>query len=138
MDLGGRRAILWLAAGATVLTVGMVLYPELAFQGALRGLRIWWFVVFPALLPFFIAGQILMGLGVVHFLGVLLERLMRPLFNVPGAGAFVVAMGLASGYPIGAVLTGKLVRDGTLHPAEGERLLGFCNTADPLFTLQSL
>lgn len=121
------------AIAATAVTVCLVFYPELAFSAALRGLRIWWFVVFPALLPFFIAGQVLMALGAVHFLGVLLERFMRPLFNVPGVGAFVVAMGLASGYPIGAVLTAKLYRDGQVNTAEAERLMSFCNTADPLF-----
>ena len=45
-----------------------------------------------------------MGMGVVHFIGVLMEPLMRPLFNVPGTGAFVLAMGIASGYPLGAAL----------------------------------
>jgi sporulation integral membrane protein YlbJ len=125
-------AILTASVGAAV-TICLVLYPELAFQSAYRGLRVWWDVVFPALLPFFIAGQVLMALGVVHFLGVLMERFMRPLFNVPGVGAFVVAMGLASGYPIGAVLTAKLHRDGQLNTAEAERLMSFCNTADPLF-----
>jgi sporulation integral membrane protein YlbJ len=126
------RILLW-AALATALAGCLVAYPELAFQAADRGLRIWWFVVFPALLPFFIAGQVLMALGAVHFLGVLLEGAMRPLFNVPGVGAFVVAMGLASGYPIGAVLTARLRREGQLTEAEAERLMSFCNTADPLF-----
>lgn len=121
------------AALATALAACLVAYPELAFHAADRGLRIWWFVVFPALLPFFIAGQVLMALGAVHFLGVLLEGAMRPLFNVPGVGAFVVAMGLASGYPVGAVLTARLHREGQVTTAEAERLMSFCNTADPLF-----
>lgn len=125
-------ALAW-ATAATVVALLLVFYPEVAFKAALRGLEVWWFVVFPALLPFFIAGQVLMALGVVHFLGVLLERLMRPLFNVPGVGGFVVAMGLASGYPIGAVLTSRLRREGQINTAEAERLIGFCNTADPLF-----
>jgi len=128
-----RGSALLVAAVATAVTLTLVFYPDLAFQAALRGLEVWWFVVFPALLPFFIAGQILMALGVVHFGGVLLERFMRPLFNVPGVGAFVVAMGLASGYPIGAVLTARLRRDGQVNVAEAERLVSFCNTADPLF-----
>ena len=128
-----NSAVFATAAAAAAVTVCLVFYPELAFTAALRGLRIWWYVVFPALLPFFIAGQVLMALGAVHFLGVLLERFMRPLFNVPGVGAFVVAMGLASGYPIGAVLTAKLHRDGQVNTAEAERLMSFCNTADPLF-----
>ncbi|SFS51449.1 sporulation integral membrane protein YlbJ [Marininema halotolerans] len=118
---------------ALFLVCSLVLYPEQAFQSSLKGLRIWWDVVFPALLPFFIASEILMGFGVVHFLGVLLEPLMRPLFRVPGVGAFVMAMGLASGYPIGAKLTARLREEGLISRTEGERLVSFTNTADPLF-----
>ncbi len=75
------------------------------------------------------------GLGVVHFMGVLLEPFMRPLFNVPGAGSFVLAMGLASGYPIGAVLTAKLRKQNLCTQTEAERLVSFTNTADPLFMI---
>jgi len=125
--------IIVLALAAIAFTVSMVLHSELAFKSALAGLKLWWEVVFPALLPFFIGSEILMGLGVVHFMGVLLEPLMRPLFNVPGAGSFVTAMGLASGYPIGAILTGRLRRQGLVSKTEGERLMSFSNTADPLF-----
>ncbi len=127
-----RVAILF-AAVATGLVVCVILLPAVAFQSAIAGLRIWWDVVFPALLPFFIGSEILVGLGVVHFLGVLMEPLMRPLFNVPGTGSFVMAMGLASGYPIGTVLTSRLTKEGLCNPVEGERLMSFTNTADPLF-----
>lgn len=72
-------------------------------------------------------------LGVVHFLGVLFEPLMRPLFNVPGEGAFTLSMGLAAGYPMDAVITAKFRRQGLCTRVEGERLLAFTNTADPLF-----
>ncbi|MGI6547935.1 MAG: sporulation integral membrane protein YlbJ [Bacillota bacterium] len=119
--------------GAIALTICMVWDSELAFDAAVKGLNIWWTVVFPALLPFFIAAEILMGLGVVHGMGTLLEPLMRPFFNVPGAGAFVVAMGLASGYPIGSILSGRLRQQGMVSKTEGERLMSFTNTADPLF-----
>ncbi len=118
---------------AAFLVLSLLLYPEQAFDSALKGLKIWWDVVFPALLPFFIASEILMGFGVVHFMGVLLEPFMRPLFRVPGAGAFVMAMGLASGYPIGAKLTARLREQKLLSRSEGERLVSFTNTADPLF-----
>jgi len=122
-----------MAAVAVAFTVFIVLNPEPAFKAAVRGLKIWWDIVFPALLPFFIGSEILMGLGVVHFMGVLLEPLMRPVFNVPGAGSFVMAMGLASGYPIGAMLTARLREQGLCSRTEGERLMSFTNTADPLF-----
>ena len=118
---------------AVFLTVGMIFFPKEAFEASLSGLAIWWNIVFPALLPFFVFSQLLIGLGVVHFLGVLLEPIMRPLFNVPGAGSFVLAMGLASGYPIGAVLTTQLREQNLCSKVEAERLLSFTNTADPLF-----
>lgn len=124
---------LLLGSASLFLIVSLVIYPEAAFQSSLEGLKIWWEVVFPALLPFFIASEILMGFGVVHFLGVLLEPFMRPVFRVPGPGAFVMAMGLASGYPIGAKLTARLREQNLITRTEGERLVSFSNTADPLF-----
>jgi sporulation integral membrane protein YlbJ len=124
---------LFLGSIAFFLVVSLVLFPEEAFHSSLKGLIIWWEVVFPALLPFFIASEILMGFGVVHFMGVLLEPMMRPIFRVPGTGAFVMAMGLASGYPIGAKLTARLREQNLITRSEGERLVSFTNTADPLF-----
>ncbi len=126
-------ASLLLPALIAVIALSMVLLPEPSFKAAERGLSVWWEIVLPALLPFFIAAELLMGIGVVHFMGVLMEPLMRPVFNVPGAGAFVLAMGLASGYPLGAALSARLKQDGMATKAEAERLMCFCNTSDPLF-----
>ncbi|TDX52128.1 sporulation integral membrane protein YlbJ [Orenia marismortui] len=120
---------------AILFTISIIIFSEQAFDSAVDGLHTWWDIVFPALLPFFIMAEILMGLGVVHFIGALLEPLMRPLFKVPGVGAFALAMGLASGYPIGAKITGNLRRERLCTQAEGERLVSFTNTADPLFMI---
>lgn len=100
---------------AVITTILIIIFSENAFNAALEGLEVWWEVVFPSLLPFFIIAEILMGLGVVHFMGALMEPLMRPLFKVPGVGAFAMAMGLASGYPIGAKITAALRRKKIMH-----------------------
>lgn len=115
------------------ITIAIIQYPKDTFDSAIVGLNLWWNVVFPSLLPFFILSEILMGLGVVHALGVLLEPLMRPIFNVPGIGAFALSMGLASGYPMDAVITCKFRKNNLCSKVEAERLLAFTNTADPLF-----
>ena len=128
-----RRSVYVTAALASTVTLAIIAFPEVSYKASLDGLRVWWDIVFPALLPFFIASDTLMGLGVVHFIGALLEPLMRPLFNVPGVGAFALAMGLASGYPIGARITARLRREGLCSRLEAERLVSFTNTADPLF-----
>lgn len=131
--LKNRIQSLCLAAIAVFFALCLVLYPEEAFRSSLRGLKIWWEVVFPALLPFFITAEILLGFGVVHFLGVILEPLMRPVFRVPGVGGFVMAVALVSGNPMGAKLTARLREQRLLTREEGERLVSFTSTAGPLF-----
>lgn len=98
----------------------------------------WWNVVFPSLLPFFIVSELLIGFGVVSLLGVMFEPLMRPLFRVPGAGGFVWAMGLASGYPAGAKLTTRLRQEEQLSKIEAERLASFTNYSNPLFMFSAV
>ncbi len=122
-----------LATVVVLFTASLVVYPEQGFQAGIAGLKVFWDVVFPSLLPFFILSDLLLGLGVVNALGVFLEPLMRPLFSVPGVGAFALSMGLAAGYPMDAVITAKFRRAGQCSRVEGERMLAFTNTADPLF-----
>lgn len=122
-----------MAALAASLTLMLVFFPDASLEAARKGLGLFTDVVFPSLLPFFILSEVMLGLGVVHFIGVLFEPFMRPVFNVPGEGAFALSMGLAAGYPMDAVITGRFRRMNLCNRVEGERLLAFTNTADPLF-----
>ncbi|ANY67897.1 sporulation integral membrane protein YlbJ [Paenibacillus sp. BIHB 4019] len=120
---------------AVFLTLLMAVFPNEALESALRGLSIWWQVLFPALFPFFVISELLLGFGIVHFFGKLLDPLMRPLFKLPGIGSFVVAMGYISGYPVGARLTAKLYEQQLINRTEGERLVAFTTTSDPIFLI---
>ncbi|ASK64441.1 sporulation integral membrane protein YlbJ [Virgibacillus phasianinus] len=123
-----------LFAGTTLfMTFALITYPDQAFEASLRGLSMWLEKVFPSLLPFFITAELLIGFGVVKFLGVLCEPIMRPLFNVPGVGSFAWAMGMASGYPTGAKISVRLREEKQLTRLEGERLVSFTNASSPLF-----
>ncbi|WAH35137.1 sporulation integral membrane protein YlbJ [Alicyclobacillus dauci] len=124
---------LLLAVMAIIFTIALVVYPKQAFEAGMSGLKVCWEVIIPSLLPFFVLSEILLGLGVVRGFGVLLEPLMRPLFSVPGVGAFALSMGLAAGYPMDAVITARFRETNQCTRIEGERLLAFTNTADPLF-----
>jgi sporulation integral membrane protein YlbJ len=124
---------IFLSISVIILAGSMIAYPKESFEASLRGLTMWWEIVFPSLLPFFIVSEMLIGFGVVKFIGVLLEPLMRPLFRVPGVGGFVWAMGMASGFPAGAKLSARLRQEGQLTQIEAERLASFTNSSNPLF-----
>jgi len=115
------------------LTASLIRYPDQVLEASIRGLTLWWEVVFPSLLPFFIAAELLIAFGVVLFLGVMFDPIMRPLFNIPGPGSFGWIMGMASGYPTGAKIAARLREDNQLTRIEAERLVSFTNNSSPLF-----
>ncbi|SCY85111.1 sporulation integral membrane protein YlbJ [Alkaliphilus peptidifermentans] len=118
-----------------LLVIAIIIYPDESVNAAYIGLMTWFSIVLPALLPFFIGSELLIGLGVVKFIGILLEPIMRPLFNVPGEGSFAFAMSITSGYPVGAKIVTKLRSDNVLTPYEAQRLVSFCSTSGPLFIM---
>jgi sporulation integral membrane protein YlbJ len=122
-----------LAVIALFLAGSIVAFPKASVDASLSGLKLWWNIVFPSLLPFFIMSELLIGFGIVTLIGVLLEPLMRPIFKVPGVGGFVFVMGLASGFPAGAKITARLYEQGKLTKTEAERLASFTNFSNPLF-----
>jgi len=115
------------------ITLSLIIFPEVTFQSSIKGLHTWWEVVFPALLPFFIMAELLIGFGIVQFIGVIFQPIMRPVFNVPGVGSFAWIIGMASGYPAGAKITAQLRENNEITKIEAERLISFTNAASPLF-----
>lgn len=113
----------------------LLVYPAEVISASIRGILIWWDVLFPSLFPFLVLAELMLGFGIVHFFGSLLDPLMRPLFRVPGIGGFVMTMGFASGYPMTAKLTAKLWEDKLINREEGERLVAFATTSDPIFLI---
>src|SRR5699024_2741099 len=125
----------FLATTVVCIGVSLIIFPSQALEASIRGLNMWWEIVFPSLLPFFITAELLIAFGVVRFVGVLFEPIMRPLFNVPGAGSFGWIMGMASGYPTGAKIAARLREDDQLTKTEAERLVSFTNASSPLFII---
>ncbi|WP_425517663.1 sporulation integral membrane protein YlbJ [Paenibacillus oenotherae] len=120
---------------AMLIVLLLTIFPTAALEASIRGLSIWWQVLFPALFPFFVISELLLGFGIVHFIGQMLDPLMRPLFRLPGIGGFVVTMGFVSGYPVGARLTSQIWEQRLITRAEGERLVAFTTSSDPIFLI---
>ena len=116
-------------------TLGLIIFSKQNLQATKSGLLLWANSVVPALLPFFIATELLSHTNIVSKIGKLLNKFMRPIFNVPGIGGFAFIMGIISGYPVGAKIVTKFRNDGLCTKAEAERLLAFTNNSGPLFIL---
>ncbi|MGI5891402.1 MAG: sporulation integral membrane protein YlbJ [Bacillota bacterium] len=111
----------------------MLIFPQQSYDAARDGLIIWWEIVLPALLPFFIGAELLLASNAVEYMGYLLAPIMRPVFRLPGEAALALVMGYSSGFPTGAAITASLREKGLVDREEGERLIAFTNNASPLF-----
>lgn len=115
--------------GIISLLILLVVFSEDAFHSAHTGLTLWVNNVVPSLFPFLICLELLKQTNIISALGKLLEPVVRPIFNIPGSGAFSIAMGMCSGYPIGAKFATSLREENQCSKLEGERLLAFTNTS---------
>ena len=113
----------------------LLIFSNANLSSAKTGLVLWANSVVPSLLPFFIATELLGHTNVISILGKLLNKLMRPIFNVPGEGAFPFIMGIISGYPMGAKIISNFKAQGICTNEEAERLLAFTNNSGPLFII---
>lgn len=118
-----------------LFTIFLLVFSNANLSSAKNGLLLWANSVVPSLLPFFIATELLGYTNVISILGKLLNRFMRPIFNVPGEGAFPFIMGIVSGYPMGAKIVSKFKSEGICTSEEAERLLAFTNNSGPLFII---
>ena len=93
--------------------------------------------VIPALFPFMVVSSLLISLGLGELLSAPLGGLMA-LYGIGGAGASALVLGLIGGYPTGGRTAAALYREGLVSRDEAERLLAFCNNANPAFLITVL
>ncbi len=115
--------------------VSLVVWPQQSMEAASAGLGLCANVIIPSLFPFFVLSGLVVELGLAGYVGRVLERVMVPLFRVPGCCASALALGFIGGYPVGARTAIHLYETGFCSKTEAERLLAFCNNSGPAFIL---
>lgn len=117
------------------LVLSVVLSPDIALQASLSGISIWWNLVFPGLLPFFILYEIMLAFGLFHGINALLGPIVRRLLRLPQAAGIPILMSLSSGFPTGVEPTMKLLKDGQLTTKQAQRLLSYIHLPNPIFII---
>lgn len=118
--------------------MGLVLIPDLCIKSAIEGIKVCMSTVVPALFPFFVCSKMLLNNGFISSIGTPFSALMRPVFNVPGCGAFAFLVGVLSGCPVGAKTVIDMYEKSMCTKAEAQRMLCFCNNSGPLFIIGSV
>lgn len=116
-------------------TICLVIFSNNNLSAAKSGLVLWANSIVPSLFPFFVATELLSHTNFTYYLGRILNRFMKPLFNVRGEGSFAFIMGIISGYPIGAKIAANFRENNICSKEECERLLSFTNNSGPLFII---
>jgi hypothetical protein len=106
-------------------------------DAAKEGLRLCAATVIPSMFPFLVISSLLTTLGLGDLLAAPLSGLMR-LYGIDGCGSAALILGLLGGYPVGPRTALQLYRQKQLTEDEANRLLTFCNNANPIFFLTVL
>lgn len=114
--MNAKRIVLLLCCIIFILL--LLLFPNIAIDGSTRGLTLWFQILVPTLLPFFI-----------------LSALLRCLVQKPSGTFLFLIIGLFSGYPVGAKIVGSEYLQGNLTKRQTYFFLNLCNQASPVFLL---
>ena len=118
-----------------VFMLCLIFFSKSNIMAVKSSLNIWINNVVPSLFPFFIATELLNNTNIPKQIGYMFNKIMRPLFNVPGVGAYALFMGIVSGYPVGAKIVTNFRNNNLCTKEEAERLITVTNNSGPLFIL---
>jgi len=118
-----------------IFTGCLIIFSNTNLSAAKSGLVLWANSIVPSLFPFFVATELLSHTNFAYYLGKILNRFMKPIFNIRGEGCFAFIMGIISGYPIGAKIAANFRENNICSKEECERLLSFTNNSGPLFII---
>lgn len=124
-----------LLAFCFLLLAILLCFPETALPLVRESILIWYQSLLPTLFPAMILSNIILYL----FLNLKQYRFRIPvlssLYHLDSYGCLVLLLGFLCGFPIGAYLCAKLVRERRLTREQGQYLLGFCNNLSPVFVI---
>lgn len=122
----------------SLFTISLIFFSDTNLLAAKTGLTLWANNIIPCLFPFFVATELLCKTNLTNILGKLLNKFIKPIFNVPGESSTAIILGTLSGYPVGAKVVSNLKHEKIISKIEAERLIAYTNNSGPLFILSTV
>ena len=133
-----NRRTFCLTVCVTLASAGLLLFPEHVSAAVSSGLTMCFQVLLPTLFPFMVLSGFMINSGAAEIPGRCMQRLMAPVFHLPGVCFTPLLLGVIGGYPTGAKSVANLYRSGSCSRQEAEHALAFCNNCGPGFLLGTI
>ena len=121
MNLKNKKIYFFLLTVTVFLL--FIIFPKIAFNGALTGLKLWALTILPGLFPAAAVSSCIMAFshrysekkGIIYI--------------------YITLAGLVCGYPLGAILASEYCRHHKYKDTLCEMLMPFCNVSSPSFII---
>lgn len=123
----------------TMMLSAFILYiivnPHICINAAIEGSAMFFYKVFPSLLPFLVLSNLILMNGGVYIYSKAFGRLLcRPL-KLPYECSFVLIISMLSGYPLGAKYACDIYSKGLIDHDTCSNLLNIASNPSPLFVI---
>ena len=124
-----------IAITAILLIVLILIFPDVASNGAKNAVEMWLNIVIPSLMPYCAAATMLVKSGVLQRLSNPLNKITRKLTGFSGCFSYVFLTSLLSGYPNGARVCAELYAAGEITNKEAARMINATSLCGPSFII---
>lgn len=112
-----------------------VFFPDRCSLSVRVGLDLFCKRLLPALFPMAVISGVFCKMGKIPGIP---TKIIARLARISEKSAVAFVFGAVAGFPIGAMLVGRLYKNGEIDREEGERMLGLCSVASPAFLISAV
>ncbi len=116
----------------------MLAFPTHYLTATRNGLSLFAHSILPAIFPFLFLSSVLGKTDFIKDVSRAFEKPIKFLFGTSSYGAYVLFSSLICGYPVGALTTYELYKDGRISSRDARSFLPFTSTAGPIFILATV
>ena len=128
-----------------IYIIGTLLFIVLLFKNntifkhcIINGCHIFFYQVFPTLLPMFIINDILIEYNFIFYLNKWLHKIFYKLFHFSNAATYIFTMSMFSGTPTNGYIAASLVKNKNLKELDASIILSYSFFLNPLFLYSML
>lgn len=118
-----------------VIFLSLLIVPNTISLEIISALKIFAFVLFPSIFPFFLISDLLISYNFPITLNKYLNEITEKIFHVSNCASFVILMSMVSGFPSGVKYIKNLYDKNMINLNDANYLITFTHFANPLFII---